>query len=455
MNLSTASTLAAAPAPSAPLTLGERRIAWTCWLLGGLYRLIHLLVIHPATAHVYSDMNGYNERAMNFANRVPEGIADTLYPPGASMLFGLLYRLDASWTLAMIVQWLLSLAVMGLVFVIARRCYGNRTAVIALVLATVYFPFIHYAALWLSENGFTVFVLASHAALLLALQASALRAAVALAVAAGVLAGIAIAFKNTMLGSIAMTGLVLALIAWRARDRRFVVIVLGVVIGLSAVMAPLAARCTRLNEGRFCVSANNLAMNVLLGHYGHVRELVWVDRARNITFNFTAVNSTLNGYEGREVLDFGVYDSAANSALAWQWISAHPAEALRLSLHNVWALFTAPTLWPSAWYRGIDFGAWSQRLFWFFILVPALVTLGGSAGRMLRLDIASRREWLLLAPLLGLMVSVFISITEVRFRVPFDGLLIVLAAEAWRRLGLRLGLGLGLGLRLAARRPAR
>ena len=428
----------AAPASALPLTAGERRIAWTCWLVGGLFRLIYLLVIHPATAHVYSDMNGYHERALNFANAGPEGIADTLYPPGASMLFGWLLRLDPSWMLVMIVQWLLSLAVMGLVFLIARRCYGNRAAVIALVLATIYFPFLHYAALLLSENGFTALVLASSAALLFALQSGSLVARMGWALAAGLLAGLAIAFKNTMLGSLVLTGCALAIIALRRRDRRFLTIALAVAVGLSVVMAPLALRCTRLNEGRFCASANNLAMNVLLGHYGRVRELVWIDRARNTTFSFTAVNSTLNGYEGREVLDFGVYDGPANAALAWRWMSAHPLEALRLSLRNVASLFLAPTLWPSAWYRGIDFGAWSQRLFWPLILLPAALTLLRHRRAMLRFEPAAQREWLLLAPLIGLMVSVFISITEVRFRVPFDGLLMVLAADSWRAFGVAL-----------------
>ncbi len=42
----------------------------------------------------------------------------------------------------------------------------------------------------------------------------------------------------------------------------------------------------------------------------------------------------------------------------------------------------------------------------------------------------SLREWLLFAPLLGLMALTFIAEGEVRYRIPFDGLLIILAAKS-------------------------
>jgi hypothetical protein len=57
---------------------------------------------------------------------------------------------------------------------------------------------------------------------------------------------------------------------------------------------------------------------------------------------------------------------------------------------------------------------------------------------MLRLDARSLPEWLLLAPLLGLMATVFVTIGEVRYRVPFDGLLIVLAARTYMSMGRRI-----------------
>ncbi|GAC1626966.1 MAG: hypothetical protein NVS9B10_15430 [Nevskia sp.] len=415
------------------MTAWQRGTVWACGLLGGLFRLVYVLVLHPATLSIYSDMQGYHDRALRFAAGLPENIGDTLYPPGASMLLGLLYALDPSFVLALVVQWLLSLAIMALVWLIARRVYGTSAAVVALVIATLHLPFTHYAALFLSENGFTVFVLASVWLLLVAVQAQRRRVMIAAALLAGAAVGLAIAFKNTMLGPFALTGLLCAIHALRHRDRRLVATSVALLVGLAAIMVPLAERCTRLNEGRYCLSANNLGMNVLMGHYGEMRDFRWIDGERGITFYFTAVESTLRGYGGTVTLDYGAYDSPRNLALARDWVAAHPRAALGLSLHNVWSLFAAPTFWPQAQFRGIDFGVWSQRGFWLFILLPALAQLRRRAGAMWRFSADSLPDWLLLAPILGLMVSVFVSIAEVRFRVPFDGLLIVLAAPAWVR----------------------
>ncbi len=417
------------------LTLRQRQVVWTCWLAGGLARLIYLFVIHPATHFAYSDMGGYIVRAMNFAKGTPEAIADTIYPPGASMLFGALYALDGSWALNVIVQWLLSLGIMGLIWLIARRFYGTSAAVVSLVIATLYFPFFHYAALFLSENSFTFLMLLSLWLLSTATASSKGAGVVAYGVAAGLVAGLAAAFKNTILGPLAITGLIYALVAIRNRRPHLLALSLGVAMGLACVLIPLSQRCTSLSEGRFCIAANNLAMNVLMGHYGNTREFVWYDHQQGVTLSFTAVESTLRGYTESARLDFGAYDSAANGALAKQWIAEHPWSALRLSLLNVWDLFTAPTLWPSARYRGVDFGFVSQCFFWLFILLPASLRLAARAGAMRRLQLDSLPEWLLVAPLLGLMASVFVSIAEVRFRVPFDGLLIVLAAPVYVSLG--------------------
>ena len=434
---SAAATEPAGTEIGAPLSPWQRRTVWACWLLGGLFRLIYIFVIRPPTHSVYSDMQGYYERALRFAAGTPENIGDSLYPPGASMLLGMLYSLDRSLALALIAQWLMSLATMGLVWLIARRIYGRSAAVIALVIATLHFPFTHYASLFLSEPGFTVFVLASIWLLLVALQDQRPHRALSAALLAGVSVGLATAFKNTMLGPFAITGLICTVQALRDRERRFIAVAVAVTLGFAAVMVPLAERCTRLNEGRACLSANNLGMNVLMGHYGEVRDFRWIDQPRNISFYFTAVESSLRGYGGTVTLDYGAYESSRNVALAATWTAAHPVESLQLSLHNVWSLFAAPTFWPLAQFSFGDLGVMSQRLFWIVTLLPALVQLARRAGAMRRFRRDGLPEWLLLAPVLGLIVSVFISIAEVRFRVPFDGLLIVLASASWLALGRR------------------
>jgi len=405
----------------------QRAIVWACWLGGGLGRLIYILVIHPATQHIYSDMQGYVDRALRSAAGVPENIADTLYPPGASMFFGALYRIDPSWALAAIAQWLIALGVMALIWQMARRLYGNGAAVVALALATLYFPFTHYAALFLAENVFTFLSLLSFYSLLRAGQAAAV-AALLWALAAGTALALAAAFKNTIVLPALCTVIVWLVFAKKYGGHGGWPMAFGVVIGFSLLIVPLSQRCTRLNEGRFCLVSNNLAMNVLMGHYGETGEFRWHDRPRGITMYFTAVESATRGYTASADFDFGPYDSTLNLRVASDWIRLHPAAALKLSLKNVGTLFGRQTLWPAALYRGVDVGVWSQKFFDALILLPALIWLLLRAPAMLRSKRGSLSEWLMLAPIIGVAASVFLSIAEVRFRVPFDGLLIVAAA---------------------------
>jgi hypothetical protein len=416
--------------PVPPLNRMQRAVVWACWLGGGLGRLIYILVIHPATQHIYSDMQGYVDRALRSAAGVPENIADTLYPPGTSMFFGVLYRIDPSWALAAIAQWLIALGVMALIWQMARRLYGNGAAVAALVLATSYFPFTHYAALFLAENVFTFLSLLSFYCLLRAGQAAGI-AALRWALAAGIALALAAAFKNTIVLPAICTAVVWLVFAKKYGGHGGWPMAFGVVIGFSLLIVPLSQRCTRLNEGRFCLVSNNLAMNVLMGHYGETGEFRWHDRPRGITMYFTAVESATRGYTASADFDFGPYDSTLNLRVASDWISLHPAAALRLSLENVGTLFGRQTFWPAAVYRGVDIGAWSQKFFDALILFPALIVFARRAPAMLRRKQDSLPEWLTLAPIIGVAASVFLSIAEVRFRVPFDGLLIVAAAPLY------------------------
>lgn len=422
-----------------PLSRTERRLAWTTAVVAAALRLVWIVVLHPPTRHVYSDMAGYVERAQRLFT-TPPTIADTLYPPGTSVLLGLLYRLDPAQNLAGLTQWLISLGVLALVWAIARRLYGNRVALAALGIAALYPPLTHYAALFLAENPFTLALLLTLWCGLRALAAERPPAVLSWALLCGVSLGLAAAFKNTVFAPFLLTagfGLF-----WSLRRRRFSpALAIGLVLGASALLVPLAERCTRLSEGRFCPGANNIAMNVLMGHYGRNGPYHWHDAARGFDFEFTSPSASWRGYAGKVWLPFGAYDSAPNLAAARDWVRAHPAEALRLSVDSVGDLFFTPTLWPVLQIGTVDLGAWSQRAFWLLILLPALLHLASRTPAMLRLAPSALPEWLLLLPLLGLAATVFLSIGETRHRVPFDPLLIVLAAQGYVRFGARLGRG--------------
>jgi len=423
---------------SDPLSVRQRRIVWTCVIAGGLARLLYVLVLHPATNHVYSDMQDYMYRALGYFASARENITDTVHPPGTLLLFATLHRLDPSWTLLAIVQWLLSLGVMALVWLIARRLYDTTTAVVALVLVSLYFPLIHYAGLFLSENPFTFSCLLAFWLFLLAIDAVTVRRAALYAGLAGLAAGLAVSFKNSIFAPLLFLLLFYVVYSIRHRRPHVMVVIASAALGMIVLMLPMSLRCTRLNDGHFCPAATNLASNVLIGHYGEKGPFYWSDRARNTEFMFGSPSAALRGYREPVKLDFGVYDFGANIKLAWQWTREHPGQSLRHSLQHVYDLFSGRTLWPAAELWGVDWGAVYQPLFWLFILLPASARIVARARPMLRLDGRSLPEWLLLAPLLGLMATVFVTIGEVRYRVPFDGLLIVLAARTYVSMGRRI-----------------
>lgn len=413
-----------------PLTKTQLRVVWLSLIGGGVARLLYVVVLHPATRHVYSDMAGYVYRAMHFFN-TPQTIADSIYPPGASIFFGILYRLDPAWNLSELVQWALSLGSMALIGSLARRLYGNAAAVVALALAAVYFPFLHYAGLFLAENPFMFLMLATLRLFVHAIDARGRAGATAWAAAAGLAAGVAASFKTTILGPLAVTGALYVAYSLKHRRPHWLAISAAIVVGVALLFVPMSLRCTQLTEGRLCLAATNGPINMLQGHYGEKFLFHWRDRVRGFYFDFGSPTAALRGYTGEVWLDFGAYDSEKNLALLRDHVAAHPGAALLQSFGNVLDLFNGRTIWPDPHLWGVDFGALYQKLFWLFVLLPAAARIAARWRPMMDLEAESLPEWLLLAPLLGLALLAFIGEGEVRYRVPFDGLLMTLAARSY------------------------
>ena len=422
------------PAQSHKPTASEapwlRRVVWGSWLGGGFLRLLYLFVLHPAPLHIYSDMQGYVDWSVRYFQQ-PDSIFDTIHTPGTPILFGALYALDPRWNLCELVQWLLSLGILGLVSFLAQRAFGRRVGVVALAITAFYFPTIHYAAFFLAENPFTFCTLLSLACFALATEAPRGRSALLYGLAAGVAAGLATSFKNAILGPFAFTGVVYALYAVRGQGRHFVAVAGGALLGLALLLVPMSMRCTRLAEGKFCLGATNTALNILMGHYGETGMFRWHDRPRNLEFFSQSPTTVLRGYAGTADFEFGAYDVDANMRTAMTWITAHPGQALVLSYRNVYDLFAMDRLWPSGVLWGIDWSVGFIRFYWLGILLPACIYLLSHARALLTLQPQARWEMLLLMPTLGMMVTVFLSVSEARYRVPFDPFMIILASQAW------------------------
>ncbi len=427
-------------APHRPSPLGVARLlpwlALATFVFGVGWRVAHMVFFHPATHFIYSDMFGYHQQAVDWSRPTHLNIVDTLYPPGAGLFYAAWHRLDPSDRL---VGWVMALAsslVPLLVAVAARRLYGRNTSFVACILCALYFPFVDYFGFFLSEGPFIFFVYLSFASLAIAVTSTGRHTQLA-ALTTGILLACAATIRTV--GLAWGMGLIVLLLFWAWRGPRElrragvrVALLLG--MGMLVVLMPVAARTApSLNEGRFCAVSTNGPMNVVLGHVADVHTIRWDDRVRNTTFIFGSPVMTQLGAKADISVPFGAYDGAANMRYARRLLADDPALFLWLSIDQAAFLFGGTIPWPSShtpWRRAMIL---SQYAFYLTILLPALFTLRRRARALFRLDASARAELLLILPLVGAAVTSFMTLGEPRYRIPCDGLLMILAAREYVR----------------------
>jgi hypothetical protein len=94
----------------------------------------------------------------------------------------------------------------------------------------------------------------------------------------------------------------------------------------------------------------------------------------------------------------------------------------------VFDLFVGSVPWPSSATRFGGLANLFQQIYLVFILLPAAIYLWDHAGAALRMEPSAAGCALLVIPLLGLSMAAFLTIGEPRYRIPYDGFTIILAA---------------------------
>lgn len=411
----------------------SRFLSLAIYLIGVLWRCYHIFYAHQPTEYLFSDMRDYHRMALHsFDPQYVPTIYDTIKPPGTGWYFGILHLVDPSWRVAFGAQWLVSSLAPVVIALIAHELYGRRAAAIALILASLNFLFIDFSAYFLSENPFLLCVVTGTWLVIKGARAASGRGAIVAASLAGVVWGCAAALRSVGLVSALTLGGGLLLVAIIHRSRRLMVMVLSGGVVLLLMLIPLSIRCTRLSGGQFCVVANDVGRNVLLGHAGPIRSASWADPARHREFAMKGVPcGTEHGHRQEVKLDFPIHDTKSNLAYAWQWMRAHPAEAAMLSVHHVFDLFVGDILWPTNRTPFKRWGEWFQYLYLVCVLLPACVVLWHHGRAIITFDAARLGELLILLPIAGLLVTAFVACGELRYRIPYDGLIIVLAAGGY------------------------
>ena len=426
--------------------------AATVYAIGIVIRYLYIFVWHPAADYRYSFMTMYYTAAKNYrdAAYVP-GIRDTLVPPGMGYFIGMTRwpnPLDPSQPNLMpayAAQLLLSCLVPLVLGLIALELYDRRAALLTVAIASLYFPFIDYAGYFLAEGPFLFFLVLAFWLLVRSLRAQGWRGwGFLFALFAGLTLGIAAAFKSVALAA----GLcVLAALLWLSHKRGLAVrrTILGGAAGLLLVLIPLSVRATRLNEGKFCLIANDWPRTFLLGHCGaddHGR------RCSRINFEdtehyFMSPAAFERSDDGAITVPFKAFESSKLLEKGLEDIRKAPVDSCLSSFQHIFDLTFNNLPWPSGAVADKDdpqerkdhlasLHPWVetfQKFFIVFLLFPACIYLYRNAGAHIKGNLPG--ELLVLMPPIAIMAAAFLFVGEARYRIPFDGFVILLAARQY------------------------
>jgi hypothetical protein len=404
------------------------------YALGIWLRVDYSLNVNPPEAHVSSDMGLYVDLARRLGTGAELHPWDVTHPLGYPALVSFLLGEGGGLGNVARVQIFVSCLVPLAVGLLALAAFGRRTALVAVAVASIYFPYIEYGALFLSEIHFILWLTLAFAAFLGARQARSRAPAIGLALAGGIALSIAAAFKSVALPAAAAFFLfdALALQVKRGgaplRATFAPLLTRAVLVGLGAapLLGVLARVCTAANRGNFCVTGNKVGADFLLGHYGRIADIHWADDEGH-GFGFGSPGAYLRHYEAHPSVPFPITDNAANSAEAWRWILRHPFEALVVSLDHLYDTFLGTGMWPTYATESWPLAHLSQVVFVALLLVPVLFACARILRRGVGAFVASR-TLLLLAPVLALAAVVAFATGEVRYRIPFDVFFIAIAA---------------------------
>ena len=398
------------------------------FILGVVWRCLHIFKFHDPHSHADSDMRMYLNLAKKFATPgfIPK-IDDVTHPPATAMLFSWFYRHDESYRSLINFQAVVTCLVPLAVAAFALAVFDRRTAKWALIVSSFYFPFIDYGGYFLSEV-YMIFLNPLTAALFIA---AAKQKSTPRVVVVGLIAGVAffvsMAFK--MVAFPAMLGF--CALYWLFSpdaSRKFKTIaVLTLFLGAAPGTAALSARCTKANDGHFCMVSNKSPADFLLGHYGRIQSVTWKVPSLNYHVGFGSPSAYQRGYRETPVVPFKLTDGPKNNATAWKWIGEHKLEALVLSCEHVYDTFCGGLPWPSiadaVWPASEGF----HFIFLVFLLLPSLAQCLEILRRKGFRKFLESRELLTLSLVFGLVAAVFLATGEARYRAPYDSVFILLA----------------------------
>ena len=403
------------------------RVAIAAIAAGAIIRAVWILVAHPPLDYVYSDMEGYVDRARELADGVPLERYDAFYPPGTHLLLSVPLELAGTgraglWADA--VLWLaLSAATPFFMWRLARLLLSPAAAALTAVLCALWPLHVSYAGYFLSETPSLAFLAGSLWLGYRAVQAGG-GAPLALGAAAGLLGGAAVASRPQLLLNVAILIVPLVL---RRRLREAAAIGIGVAVVLTGVVAhnsEAAGKLTGLSE--------NGGLTFFLGHCD-VRELRVVEPGgRTIGFG---PPPALQRPGGETHATEGIYagDQGFFYGEAFECIRDDGLGHLRIAGRSLADMTATSVPWPQVTEK--RHGQVTEIVNALYSATLPLVVVGAVLliGRRRRAGQPSG-ELVLLAHLAALLPVAILVFGDPRFRTPYDvfGLALLAAIAADR-----------------------
>jgi hypothetical protein len=430
-----------------PMNIGTM----AAYVVGVLWRCLHVLKLHNPLQYVDSDMAMYVGLAKRFAipGFTPK-IGDITHPPATGMLFSWFYQRDNTFHSLINFQLFITCLVPLAVGAFALAVFDRRTAKWALIASCFYYPFIDYGGYFLAEVYMMLLNPLAAALFVAAARQKTMGRVIVVGLVAGVVFWLAMSFK--MVAFLSMMGF--CALYWlfyndaarsedepaveaakegtpkpRASRKLKTVAILALLLGAAPGTAALSVRCTAANEGHFCLVSNKAPADFLLGHYGRIQGLSWKDSKGRVTVTFGSPAAYQRGYREVPSVPFLITDGPQNSAYAWAWIRQHPVDALILSCEHVYDSFCGSLPWPS-----VANGFWAVSesfhfIFLLFLLLPSLMRCLDVIRRQGFRAFLQSRDLLVLSLVFGLVAAVFVATGEERYRMPYDSVFILLAVR--------------------------
>lgn len=382
-------------------------------------RLVFVCLYHSPRDYVFSDMSIYDLRARNLLSGALSAW-DSFTPVGYPAFLALTYRLGGDAFTVGVLQALLGALTTLSTFALARRVFRSQLAAAAVgLVSALHPPAIFYTGFLLTETSFSCLLVGAAWALAASIQ----RRSRWGFFACGLLLGLGATVRPNLL-------LFLPCVPWLIglrSGRRWREAALACGLTLAAFALPVAAAAahnTRL-VGKPTLGTNG-GLNFYL-NFAAVRGVRYRD-ARG-TYGITPIPN-LAYHSQDEWVKVPFYADMHYYARGWQLLREDPSR-LKVALRNLEESCGAGRqgYWP-----GDVREAWQslhRRLFLVAGITPALVAIVLLACRR-RYAVARHRPLLIAAALVSSsVVTLLLFLGDPRMRVPFDPLLIVLAAAAY------------------------